>query len=214
MVLFVRFLLNTETRVSCSFEFVFLGFFHSQGVMIILGCGWSFWIIFEMCSNGSLAAVGWLLAGHPFTPHHMASPLTRCYYVRMLSERQFEYLPVWKYCVVFVFIRIVRPASSILWISFSCFIMHIAGAMLAHGSRFYFTLHLIFTTPAGMFLCADFVLGTIPHKKKIGIEQKGGRAKIKMATRWHGAVAPRCVFHHLYSILLLAGAILFCTEML
>ena len=35
----------------------------------------------------------------------------------------------------------------------------------------------------------------------------------KMAIRWHGAVAPRCDFHHLYSIILLVGAILFCTNM-
>ena len=40
-------------------------------------------------------------------------------------------------------------------------ITHNAGAVLIHGSQYYITLHLILIFPAGMFLCADFVLWTI-----------------------------------------------------
>ena len=54
----------------------------------------------------------------------------------------------------------------------------------------------------------------IPHKKKVVRREKVVRRKINMAACWESAVAPRCVFHHLYSILLLAGAIFFCTDML
>ena len=102
MVLFVRFLPNTETRVSCSFEFVFLGFSltrrdDNSRVWLIISNYFRDVLYWFFCRGGLL------LAGHPNTPHHMASPLARRFCVRLLSERQFEYLPWWKYCVDFVF---------------------------------------------------------------------------------------------------------------
>ena len=90
--------------------------FHSNGQTRVF---YSVYFVFMFLSC-TLLVLFWFM-GRSNTPHHTASPLARRFCVRMLSERQFEYLPWWKYCVDFVFIWMVRHASSILCISFSCF---------------------------------------------------------------------------------------------
>ena len=63
--------------------------------LIILGCSY----YFELLSGCALMV---LLAAalNPTTPHRTLPSHAGRYCARILSDRQFEYLPSWKYCVV------------------------------------------------------------------------------------------------------------------
>ena len=104
------------------------------------------------------------LAWRPTTPHHMLSSRAGRYYARILSWRQFEYLLCAEIlCRFSSFIWIIRHASFILWISFSCsFHAHCCcwiDSWVARGC-YHPSPHINNPSWDG-FLCANFVLGTI-----------------------------------------------------
>lgn len=152
-VLFCRFLSNTETRVSCSLNSPFLDFSYTCDVffLIILGCGY----YFELLSGCALMV---LLAAalNPTTPHRTLPSHAGRYCARILSYRQFEYLPSWKYCVV-SFSSNIRHASFILWFRF----MFLSGTSqlldrFMGCGRYHPSPHI--TDPNWTVLCAIFVL--------------------------------------------------------
>ena len=130
-MLFCRFLSNTETCVSCSLNSPFLDFSYTCGVFffIILGCGY----YFELLSGCALMV---LLAAalNPTTPHRTLPSHAGRYCARILSYRQFEYLPSWEYCVA-SFSSNYQTFVFYSMVSFHVSFRHIAVARSIHGLR-------------------------------------------------------------------------------
>ena len=104
--------------------------FHTHAVaLIILGCSY----YFELLSGCALMV---LLAAalNPTTPHRTLPSHAGRYCARILSYRQFEYLPSWKYCVV-SFSSNYQTRVFYSMVSFHVSFRHIAVARSIHGLR-------------------------------------------------------------------------------
>ena len=114
-----------------------------------------------MCSNGSFVAVVCSLLDIPIpltTWHRLLRDVTVCECCQKDNSNIFLVRNI----VLFSFpFELLDRRLLFCGFRFHVSITHNAGAVLIHGSQYYITLHLILIFPAGMFLCADFVLWTI-----------------------------------------------------
>ena len=104
-----------------------------------------------MCANGSFVAAVCSLLDIPIpltTWHHLLRDVTMCECCQRDSSNIFLVGNI----VLFSFSFELSDTRLLFCeFRFHVSIMHIAGAVLIHGSQYYFTPHLIITIPAGTF---------------------------------------------------------------